>query len=79
MSRALALCRVPWISVRAGDVLELSVRSLSPRLHFARPGATVGGLEAAAASARLFDDGLVPEDDESGFLARFQEVLACAS
>jgi hypothetical protein len=72
--RRLALLSVSWISIRVADVTSFSVRSFSPRLHFALTSAGVAGLSATEASARLYDDGLVEDGGIDTLLARVAEL-----
>jgi hypothetical protein len=74
--RSLALARVPWIAVRVDVVTGFSVRSLSPRFLFSFPTSGVGGLDALAATARLYDDGLVAPEEVDALLARLFEVVS---
>jgi acetyl-CoA carboxylase carboxyltransferase component len=76
--RALSGLRVPWVAIRTGHVSSFSVRSLSPRFLFALPDSGVAGLDAEAASARLFDDGIVETSRVAGLLSRLTELGACA-
>jgi acetyl-CoA carboxylase carboxyltransferase component len=68
--RALALTRVPWIALRTGAVSGFSVRSFSPRFHFALPESSIGGLSALEATALAYDDGILERGAVDDVVAR---------
>ena len=73
--RALSLTRLPWIAFRTGIAPGFSIRSLSPRFLFATPDSGIAGLTALQATARLFDDGLVPASEVDAVMRRLSSIL----